>query len=108
MWTLATLIYPHQLCLFLLMVTELMFVSKQQLWKNLVPGFGQSLFRHWAVSVAVVVCFILHFSKTHVCLHCRAQLEKFGMQGLSCKKNQGRYFRHAAVNHVAKRSLGTN
>ncbi len=42
----------------------------------------------------------------HVCQHCGAQVEQLGMHGLSCKKSQGRHFRHMTVNDIIKRSLG--
>ena len=35
---------------------------------------------------------------SHVCQHCGGQVAQLGVQGLSCKKSQGRHFRHAAGN----------
>ena len=50
--------------------------------------------------------FGLSSCTSHVCQHCRAQVEHLGLHGLSCKKSQEQHFRHVAVNDTIKRSLG--
>ena len=47
----------------------------------------------------------LSLCTSHVCQHCGTQMEQLGLHGLSCKKSQGRCFRHAAVSDIRKRSL---
>ena len=54
------------------------------------------------VCVATGLHLELYLCTSHVCQHCGAQMEQLGLHGLSCKKSQGRHFRHAAVR---KRSL---
>ena len=41
----------------------------------------------------------------HTCLHCGAEVDALSTHGLSCRRSQGRHYRHAALNDVIHRSL---
>ena len=39
------------------------------------------------------------------CRHCSVEVDVFGRHSLSCKKSEGRHFRHSALNDIVKRGL---
>ena len=41
----------------------------------------------------------------HQCRHCSVEVDVFGRHSLSCKKSEGRHFRHSALNDIVKRGL---
>ena len=41
----------------------------------------------------------------HQCQHCSVEVDVFGRHSLSCKKSEGRHFRHSAFNDIVKRGL---
>ena len=42
---------------------------------------------------------------SHLCNHCRAEVDVLGRHALSCKKSEGRHHCHAAVNDIIHRTL---
>ena len=43
----------------------------------------------------------------HQCHQCSTDVDHLGLHGLSCRKSQGRYPRHAGVNKLIRRSLAS-
>ena len=41
----------------------------------------------------------------HVCHHCNEQVGILGRHGLSCRRSEGKHYRHAAINEIICRSL---
>ena len=41
----------------------------------------------------------------HRCQHCSAEVDVLGRHALSCRRSEGRYLRHAALNEIVKRGL---
>ena len=41
----------------------------------------------------------------HQCRDCSVEVDVFGRHSLSCKKSEGRHFRHSALNDIVKRGL---
>ena len=41
----------------------------------------------------------------HQCRHCSVEVDVFERHSLSCKKSEGRHFRHSALNDIVKRGL---
>ena len=45
--------------------------------------------------------------RPHSCQHCRAKVDHLATHSLSCKKSEGRHNRHAVVNDILYRTLGS-
>ena len=43
----------------------------------------------------------------HSCHHCGAEVNSLGTHGLSCKRSEGRHYRHSALNDIVHRALTT-
>ena len=43
----------------------------------------------------------------HSCSHCGANVDNFGTHGLSCRKGQGKHFRHGLMNNIIHWSLSS-
>ena len=43
----------------------------------------------------------------HVCQHCGSDVDCFATHGLSCRRSEGRSFRHATLNDIIHRALAT-
>ena len=46
-------------------------------------------------------------SHPHSCHHCGTVVNNLGTHGLSCKRSEGRYHRHSALNNIVHRALTT-
>jgi hypothetical protein len=49
----------------------------------------------------------LSLCQPHNCQHCGACVDSFGVHGLSCKKSEGRHYRHASLNNLFLRALSS-
>ena len=45
--------------------------------------------------------------RPHTCQHCGANVDQRATHGLSCKKSEGRHYRHGAINDIIHRALTT-
>ena len=43
----------------------------------------------------------------HSCQHCRAEVDHLATHGLSCRKSEGRHYRHVVVNDILYRTLAS-
>ncbi len=59
------------------------------------------------IRVAVGLRLGVPLCEPHHCQYCGAEVDCLGTHGLRCRYSKGRRPRHAAVNDVIKRSLGT-
>ena len=41
---------------------------------------------------------------SHLCHHCGIAVERLGLHGLSCKKSEGRHYRHSSINDILHRA----
>ncbi len=57
------------------------------------------------IRVAAGLCLSVTLWLPHQCHQCSANVDHLELHGLSCRKSQGRYPRHAAVNVLIRRSL---
>ena len=57
------------------------------------------------VRVAVGLWLGTRVSGPHTCQHCAAEVSVLGRHSLSCRRNEGRLQRHAALNDIFKRVL---
>ncbi|XP_055355475.1 uncharacterized protein LOC129600865 [Paramacrobiotus metropolitanus] len=59
-----------------------------------------------AVRIAVALRLGVQICKQHKC-RCGEMVDALGLHGLSCSKSQGRFRRHASLNSLIQRSLGS-
>ena len=45
--------------------------------------------------------------RPHSCQHCGVEVDKYGLHGLSCKKSEGRFYRHSTINGIIHRALSS-
>ena len=62
-------------------------------------------------SLKKVVAVGLHLGsplcRPHLCHHCGSEVDRLGHHGLSCRKSEGRHYRHAAINDIVHRALSS-
>ena len=46
-------------------------------------------------------------SRPHICQHCGADVDQRATHSLSCKKSEGRHYRHSALNDILHKALST-
>ena len=59
------------------------------------------------VRVAVGLRLGSTLCRPHICQHCGADVDQRATHGLSCKKSEGRHYRHGAINDIIHRALTT-
>ena len=59
------------------------------------------------VRIAVGLRLGVPLCQPHRCCHCGAEVDEFARHGLSCVKNEGRHFCHAAINGIVQRALSS-
>ena len=59
------------------------------------------------VRVAVGLRLGSSLCRPHTCQHCGADVDQLATHGLSCKKSEGRHYRHGAINDILHRALTT-
>jgi hypothetical protein len=59
------------------------------------------------VRVAVGLCLGTQVCGAHTCKHCSAVVSKLGRHSLSCKRSEGRFQRHTALNDIIKGALSS-
>ena len=59
------------------------------------------------IRIAVGLRLGLPLSQPHTCHHCGAAVDKFAIHPLSCKRSEGRHFRHSNVNSIIHRAFTT-
>ena len=60
------------------------------------------------IRVAVGLHLGVALCNPHLCQHCGAAVELFGLHGLSCRFSTGRHYSHAALNDIIHRALSTS
>ena len=60
------------------------------------------------IRVAVGLLLGVALCSPHLCQHCGAAVEHFGLHGLSCWFSTGRHYSHAALNDIIHRALSTS
>ena len=59
------------------------------------------------VRVAVGLRLGSPLCRPHFCQHCGAAVDHLGLHGLSCKKSEGRHYRHSSINDILHRALSS-
>ena len=57
------------------------------------------------VRVAVGLRLGSTLCRPHACQHCGVEVDHLGSHGLSCRKSEGRHYRHSAINDILYRAL---
>ncbi len=60
-----------------------------------------------AIRVAVGLRLGSPLCRPHLCQHCGTEVDQLGHHGLSCRKSEGRHYRHAAINDIVHRALSS-
>ncbi|XP_061717746.1 uncharacterized protein LOC133525501 [Cydia pomonella] len=77
-------------------------------WLHALPSRNiGSLLDPAALRVAVCLRLGLKICEPHPCCRCGGPVEALGRHGLYCQSSAGRNFRHAALNDLIRRALGT-
>ena len=77
---------------------------KSGAWLNALLGLRMN---DEAVKIAIGLCLEAPLCQPHSCSHCGAYVDHFGTHELSCRKSQGRHFRHSSLNDIIHRSLSS-
>ena len=77
-------------------------------WLNAFPMSSLGLrMANDVIRIAVGLRLGLPLCRPHHCHHCGAEVTHSATHGLSCRFSKGRHPRHAAINDIIKRSLGS-
>ena len=82
--------------------------KKTGAWLHAVPVSSLGLrMDNNTVHVAVGLRLGAAICHPHTCCHCGAEVDHFATHGLSCRKSEGRHFRHSALNDILHRALSS-
>ena len=77
-------------------------------WLHAVPVSSLGLrMDNNTVRVAVGLRLGAAICHPHTCCHCGAEVDHLATHGLSCRKSEGRHFRHSALNDIVHRALSS-
>ena len=83
-------------------------VKESGAWLSAVPISSVGLrMDDSAVRIAVGLRLGTTLCHPHSCHHCGAEVNSLGTHGLSCKRSEGRHYRHSALNDIVHRALTT-
>ena len=90
---------------------RLLAVSKKEsgAWFHAVPNSSLGLtMDNETIRVAVSLLLGIALCSPHLCQHCGAALDRFGLHGLSSRFSTGGHYHHAALNDIIHRALSTS
>ena len=76
-------------------------------WLHALPISSLGLRMDDTIRVAVGLRLGSTLCRPHSCQHCRAEVDHLATHGLSCRKNEGHHYSHAAVNDILYRTLAS-
>ena len=81
-------------------------VPESGAWLNALPITSLGLrLDDSTIRVAVGLRLGLPLARPHLCRHCSATVDKFSVHPLSCKRSEGRFFRHSSINSIIHRAF---
>ena len=74
---------------------------ESEAWLHALPAANLGLRMDYsAIRVSVGLCLGFPLSQPHLCSYCGVPVDKFATHSLSCKKSDGRFYRHSTVNAI--------
>ena len=77
-------------------------------WLNVLPVSSLGLkMEDDTIHIAVGLRLGSPLCRPHPCQHCGEEVDQSGTHGLSCRRSEGRHYRHATINNIVHRALST-